>query len=329
MNKKIQRNRRKKTKAPMFVLLAMILIVIGIIATIFSFFLIDDMNQEYVPSFMESSKITSSETSSDILSDPDSDITSAVTSSEENSSSNTETTSSDSITLPPDATVLGETPSISRDYFDDAIFVGDSISKGLKLYGVLPASNVIADQNVGLDQIANDKPVYYTTSGEKRTLFQMLQNSNVSKKKIYLLLGSNGLPHYDNDKHIQYYETVLDRVMETYPDATIILQSVTPITKQAEADYKKRNKDFTNIKINDFNEKIKKLAEEKGVYYLDIREALVDDNGYLSSEYSGGDGVHFKKNGHEAMYQYYKTHVPVKYYEQEPSNTVSKGEQVQ
>ncbi len=295
MNKKITR-KTKKTKAPLYILLVMIFIVIGIIATIFSFFVIDDVNKGQMSKISSNSSVKdtaskdkSSEASSQAVSEAPSQTASSVPTKES-------------------PTVVVESEAVDKSYFDDAIFIGDSISKGLKLYGVLPATNVIADQNVGLDQIANDKPVYMSVSGQKKTLFAALQEMKVKPKKIYVLLGSNGLPGYDNDTHIKFYEKVLDRLIKSYPNVTFYIQSVTPITKQAEADYKRRGKDFTNDKINKFNAMVLKLAENKGVNFINVKDSLIDKNGYLSSDFSAADGVHFKKSGHEAMYQYYKTH---------------------
>lgn len=297
MNKKISRRAHKSLKAPMFVLLAMILIVIGIIATFFSFFVADDLKKT---NGVDNLSVTSSSNSS----------SSGQSSSDAPSSVPSEPPVSSAPVAPIDTTIVPESEAVDKSYFEDAIFIGDSISKGLKSYGVLPATNVIADQNVGLDQVASDKPVYFAVNGTKKTLFQSLKDSQVKKNKIYILLGSNGLPHYENQQHIEYYGKVLDRIKKEYPNATIYMQSVTPISKQAEADYKKRGKTFTNAKINDFNKLVLKLAKEKNVYYLNVHEALVNKDGYLASEYysATGDGVHFLKVGHEAMYQYYKTH---------------------
>lgn len=301
MNKKISRRSRGKTKAPLFVLLAMIFVVIGVIATIFSFFVIDDTkNKDTLNVGASSDKGSSmvSTPSSENLSSKD--TSSAKTVSSANTSSGSET--------PKIATKVAESEAVDKTYFDNAVFIGDSISKGLKLYGVIPPQNVLADQNVGLDQIAGDKEVYQTADGTKKTLFNSLSALSFKPEKIYVMLGSNGLPHYANDKHIAYYEKVVDRLIKTYPGKTIYLQSVTPITKDAEERYKKNGKDFTNKKINEFNKMILNLAEKKGVKYLSVRDVLVDKNGYLSAEYDGSDGVHFKKSGHEAMYKYYKTH---------------------
>ncbi len=206
------------------------------------------------------------------------------------------------------STIVAKSEAVDKSYFDDAVFIGDSISKGLKVYGVLPPKNVVADQNVGIDQIANDRAVYIANDGTKTTLFNALKQVPVAPTKVYVMLGSNGLPHYENKQHIEFYYKVIDRIMQTYPNAKIYLQSVTPITAAAEETYRKNGKTFTNKKINEFNEMVLNMAKEKGIYYINVKDSLVDANGYLSAEFAGADGVHFKKSGHEAMYQYYKTH---------------------
>lgn len=307
MNNRVSRRYKKHSKVPLFILVALIFIVIGLIATTFSFFIKNDkLNNVGMSSLLNNSKGVSSVPPLQAVASSGS-----VTSTVPPSSIASDSASSDMSSAPLDTekyVLVPKSEAVERAYFDDAVFIGDSISKGLKLYGVLPPENVLADQNVGIDQIANDKEVYSMPGGVKMTLFNALKTLKTKPKKIYIMLGSNGLPHYDNAKHLEYYEKVLDRIIKEYPDTIIYLQSVTPITTAAEKTYKARGKDFTNAKINSFNKGVLALATKKEVYYLQVRDALVDKNGCLSAEYEGGDGVHFKKSGHESMYSYYKTH---------------------
>lgn len=200
-----------------------------------------------------------------------------------------------------DGVTVSESKYTNMTYFDDALFIGDSISEGLKLYQVLPAANVLANQSVGVDQVARGKPVYMTAKG-KVTLDEALKGKK--PKKIYLMLGMNGMPGYSNEAQIKYYEQVVDKLIKKYPSAIIYLQSVTPVT------YKKsqEDKNLNNEKITKFNTMIKSLAKEKDVYYLDVASALKTKNGNLSKEYAGADGIHFKKEGHLAMLEYYRYH---------------------
>ena len=115
---------------------------------------------------------------------------------------------------------------------------------------------------------------------------------------------ANGVPGLSNEAHIGYYGQFLDRLKKTYPNAMIYVESLTPISQDSE--YIRDT--FNTEKLNDFNERLYQLAQEKGVYYLNVQEALKDDSGYLISDYDAGDGMHLKSNGHKAMYQYYLTH---------------------
>lgn len=295
MNKKIVRGVKRKTQTPLFVFLALIFIVIALIIAIFSFFVKDDLEKQNNKNnininFDSSSKKESAGESS-------------KTPSKVESSAPIKTVGFQT------ATVLAETKPVDKSYFNDCVFVGDSISLGLGLYKVLPPANVIAAQNVGLSQVANGDAVYVNKT---KTLMRALEELKFKPKKIYVMLGSNGLPYYKNDDHIKYYQTLVSKLKEKQPDAKIILQSVTPITAKAEANYKANGKDFTNKKINEFNAKISNLAKENKVYYLDVKESLVDSKGFLDSKFvstaAKADGVHFLKTGHESMYNYYKTH---------------------
>lgn len=299
MPQKVVRNRGevRLNKLPVFII---ILMIIGVLLAIILMF-IDFAKTE-----------TAKENVFDIPSPPVSvavSTPSAVPTPLPSSSSDEESSSSESgetyEKVAFSGTAVPKTQAVDDSYFDDAVFIGDSISKGLKLYGVLPESNVIADQNVGLDQIYLNKDVYYISATQKTTLWNALDQRSFTPAKIYVMLGANGIPGYENEKHITFYYDLLDKLIEKYPDATIYIESLTPITK---ATSQKRSPNFTKEKIDDFNERIYKMAEEKNVYFLDVEEVLKDENGYLKSEYDGGDGTHMPKAGHQAVYGYLKTH---------------------
>lgn len=295
-------------KAPLVIVFFMIIIVIAIIATMFFVFVKDDINRIDLLNvkYCDSSQIPSSGVSSDTTA-PTSSTTSGTTS-DSTTSSGDGATSSDLPPVDPLATVVAESAAVDKSYFDDAVFIGDSISKGLKVYGVLPPGNVIADQNVGIPTIAANKPAYMNTAGKKITLDQALNALSYKPTKVYVMLGLNGLPHYTNEEHIPYYYKVIQYLKSKYPNATIYVESVTPITAAAEATYKKRDQVFTNAKILEFNELVKKMCVDEKVYYLNVRDVLVDEKGELKANIASSDGFHFIKSGHEAMYQYYKTH---------------------
>ena len=291
--------RRKRTgRTPFAVLISAILALSTALTAAFVFFIIDDLSRPPVDklSFMadklfgEALEVT-----------PVQETAETMQAFQKGESSQTENVQTEHVKA---ETLVAKTKPADDSYFDDAVFIGDSISVGLRVYGVLPTQNVIAEQNVNIMNLVNDTPVYRTSGAEKKTVFQAIDEKMPNPGKIYILIGANGVPGLSNEAHIGYYGQFLDRLKKTYPNAMIYVESLTPISQDSE--YIRDT--FNTEKLNDFNERLYQLAQEKGVYYLNVQEALKDDSGYLISDYDAGDGMHLKSNGHKAMYQYYLTH---------------------
>ena len=201
-------------------------------------------------------------------------------------------------------TWVAETKMVDDSYFDDAVFIGDSVSVGLRVYGVVPKKNVLAAQNVGITSFTRDYAVYTTTGSQKKTVFDAIPEAVPDPGKIYILIGANSMPGLSNKAHIEYYAEFLDRLQAAYPETIIYVESLTPLA--ASSSYIRNS--FNKTKINEFNDMLYELAKEKGIYFLNVEEALMDKNGNLISDYDAGDGLHLKSNGHKAMYRYYRKH---------------------
>lgn len=204
--------------------------------------------------------------------------------------------------------VVKKSKKADSSYLDDAVFIGDSISVSLSLYKALPAKNVIATQNVSLYQVISGKECFATPKGKVNLKTAM---KGKKPKKIYVMLGANGMNGWSNKKQIGYYKTLLDQLEKDYPNAIIYVESMTPVT----ASRNKTDKNINNTKIKDYNKKLLKLVESRGdnVYYLDLYEGLQTKYGNLKSAYNGGDGLHFSPAAARAVVDYALTHtVPEK-----------------
>lgn len=203
-------------------------------------------------------------------------------------------------------TLVPKTIPVNDDYFEDALFIGDSILKGFKSFAATHPDNVIAELNAGLDQIFLNKDVYYTSPTIQTTLWKAIDEVLPEAEKIYVLLGTNGIPGYENEKSIGFYEDLLVKLKEKFPDKVIYISAVTPITAELSEE---RAPDFTTEKLNDFNNRLFELCQAQGVYFLQTDEDLKDSNGNLNSDYDAGDGMHLNKAGHTKLLEYFKTHI--------------------
>lgn len=186
-----------------------------------------------------------------------------------------------------------------NEYFSDAAFVGDSITQGMILYEIVPEATIIANKGINLDTVYDSDKI--RTSEGYVSVLDRLQE--VNPKKIYIMFGANGVGWFTPEHFTQSYGKFVDTVKEQHPDSIIYLQSITPVT----ATYAQADNNIDNQKINEYNKLILKVAEEKGVYYLDVASALKDENGALPED-ACQDGMHFSVESYQKWLEYLKTH---------------------
>lgn len=196
---------------------------------------------------------------------------------------------------------VGEGDWLSSDYFDDAIFVGDSITEGIKLYDVMSNVTVLASTGVNLNSLYT-KDAITLEDGSKVPILEATAHYNPGK--IYLMMGVNSILS-DEESFRADYGRVVDTLISQHPDAILYIQSILPVT----ADYEQRQNAVTdNAKIDRYNEILKELAVEKKVYYLNVAEVFKDADGCLPNSASPKDGIHFGSSWYRTWFDYLRTH---------------------
>lgn len=175
-------------------------------------------------------------------------------------------------------------PHIASEFgvLDNCAFVGNSRVLALKNYGL--AKNVYGVVGLNVDTVFTK-----SVSGSNVPVIDELNGKDF--EKIFLVFGENECGWPNRDEFIRRYAKVVDAVKERVPNAHIYLQSILPVSQKASETDKYGT---TNENINILNVKIKKLAADKGIYYLDAASALKDSNGVLPDE-AASDGVHLNK----------------------------------
>lgn len=195
---------------------------------------------------------------------------------------------------------LEEQPRVTSAYFDDAVFIGDSITTGIKLYDVMSNTTVLASTGIGLENILSKPAIKY---GEE-TLTAMQALAKTGARKVYIMLGANSILG-DHDTMVGLYGNLIDEVRRNAPDSIIYVQSVLPINE--EIFHVKYNPNTDNSDIMDFNTKLAALAAEKQVYYLDVGSVFRDETGGMPADYTP-DGIHINSAQYIMWFDYLKTH---------------------
>lgn len=188
---------------------------------------------------------------------------------------------------------------VKESYFDDAIFIGDSRTQGFALYAGLNNATYYTDKGLMVDTIFTEKAV--KLNGKKMTIIDALKKT--SFKKVYIMLGVNELGWYYESVFIDKYKEIINEIKKAQPNAIIYVQSIIHVTKEKSAN----NKIYTNKKIDERNKLLETMAEEEGVYYLNINEAT-DSKGVLPKE-ATTDGVHLNQKYCKKWKTYLMEHV--------------------
>ena len=70
---------------------------------------------------------------------------------------------------------------------------------------------------------------------------------------------------------------------------------------------------LNNQVIGNYNQKLYDMAKENGWYYVNVAEAMSDEEGYLKPEYCSDPatmGIHFNYTADKVWIDYLRTHIP-------------------
>ena len=165
---------------------------------------------------------------------------------------------------------------VDYDYFDDALFIGDSRTVGLMEYGKLENASFFADSGMSVFSLQNKK-VSMPELG-KISLEEMLLQKQYGK--IYLMLGINELGYKFEGVQKKYQETI-EYIRSYQSDAVLFLCANLHVTEEQSA----KDPIYNNTNVNRVNEMIAGLSDGINCFYIDVNELFDDENGNLSTEY--------------------------------------------
>ena len=202
---------------------------------------------------------------------------------------------------------------VSADWFDDAVFLGDSVTLKLSYYcdshiealgdaqffcaGSLGYTNALWE----LDRENAVHPFYRGANYLSQDCAAV-----TGANKVFVMLGMNDIALYGIDNTLTNAETLMNNILTQSPEVSIYLQSVTPIING------KERGDLTNANIRAFNKKLQEFCRQNGYRYLDIYGLLADEDGYLPLDYCGdqdAQGIHFTDAACELWANYLKENV--------------------
>lgn len=161
------------------------------------------------------------------------------------------------------------------EYFDDALFIGDSRTVGLSSYGTLKNAEYFCD--IGLSVLGIDEKKVGSV-----TVWEQLKKKKYGK--IYIMLGINEIGN-DIAGTTAKYRRLVDGIRTEQPDALIFLQANLHVAPSAETSL------ISNARIDELNTNLEGMADNSHIYYINVNGIFDDGNGALTADYTS-DGIH-------------------------------------
>ena len=196
---------------------------------------------------------------------------------------------------------LAENGRVDMSYFDDVLFIGDSLTQGFQVY-TSGISNASYAAYIGAGPRTFIEGTVTNIDGE--TVKPIDEILAASPKKVYILLGTNAMETLTDEAFLEYYARFLEFLVPQLPEDTVYyIEAIPPVTQAKAAD-----ENFTLERIRGVNEKLALLAYQHGMHYLDLYGALCGEDGYLKAEYAADDGMHLNNEGYSAWREMLITH---------------------
>ena len=196
--------------------------------------------------------------------------------------------------------------------FDNAVFIGDSVTLGLQKF-------VTEKRQTDTDFLGKAKFIsvgsYGTATavapggeGSIHRYFNGVRTppqeicASYGAKKVYICLGLNDVGQYSVDEYIANCKTLIENIRKAIPDVKIAIQTITPITLYGEKQV------LYNAKIDKYNESLARFAKDENCAFLDVADVLKDEAGYLASSLSSDDYCHLMPEAYERWIDYLLYH---------------------
>lgn len=179
-------------------------------------------------------------------------------------------------------------PTISIDelaehWFEDALFVGNSLVAGLQICSELQEPDYFCD--VGMSVFNARDVSVKMEDGKSYTLEQLL--SQRSYGKIYIHMGTNEVSG-DEEWIMSAYWEMIKLIRQYQPDALIIIHGMLSVSYKVLASHS-----YMHVaNINSLNECFKEMTkQDKNMVYIDINPEITEESGYLPDSWTH-DGYH-------------------------------------
>ncbi len=190
-------------------------------------------------------------------------------------------------------------------YFDDTLFVGDSLTNNLSNYvrwrrqdepGLLGTAKMFGVSAMTIKVACQDMPfpfdVTFRYRGKAVSVTELIRAN--APKRVFLMLGSNEIGSDTLDEAKENYAKLIDVIREKCPETELIVQAILPATPGF-----CQFKGLDGARWNSINESLSEICAEHGAAFWDFSEILMDEDGYLQQSFANDHMFHLNRKGED------------------------------
>ncbi len=185
---------------------------------------------------------------------------------------------------------------------------GQVVCAGSSLMEMFPVEKLMAERKDGVT-IYNRGIGGFVTQELLETLDVCILD--LQPRRLFINIGTNDLSNaaVPISQIMERYDQILKRIEAALPATEIYLMAYFPVNYDAASEEMKPCLLVrTNDKINEANAEVKKLAKRHGAKYIDVNDALKDEQGRLKAEYTI-EGMHIREEGYRAIWPAFLSYV--------------------
>jgi hypothetical protein len=173
---------------------------------------------------------------------------------------------------------------VSEDYFDDACFIGDSRTVGISKYADIENATFLCETSLTIFDYERPKITY---EGKKTSIRDVLTEKHFNK--IYIMFGINECGSASAERFFEKYANTVNDIRLLQPGCIVFVEGSLLVTDKSSSE----SQTITNENISLRNYYLSLLENKHDIFYIDINESTLCEDGALVPEYTW-DQVHIK-----------------------------------
>lgn len=196
---------------------------------------------------------------------------------------------------PPASSAPAPAVSVPEGYFSDSLFIGDSRTEGLRMYGspkenpIMTGATFFSKTSMSINSVQTVDANVQTIGAPQNAAASKLANVLASRQfgKIYIMLGINEIGS-NLDKNAEKFNSLIGVIRAAQPEAKIMIEANLHVSA---AKSSAPGTVFNNPRIDEYNNRLAALADGQSIFYLNVNSIFDDGAGNLRAECTS-DGVH-------------------------------------